>query len=118
MKFNPSTKYLFVANKHIPILSIASTFTTISINTITMKSTNRFKIAFNRLLKESMTAGAGGAFGDPDAIFDPDNAQYKSGDYYAPGDTRMPHALGGVQTRDGEIKKRKRKKKKTDNKND
>lgn len=74
---------------------------------------NIFKKRFERILQESMTAGEGGAFGNTDAIFDPDNAMYRSGDYYASGDARIPKVLGDVQTRNGKIR---RKRKNTKNK--
>ncbi len=88
------------------------------------KSTNLFKQRFKYYLEESIrrcknlkpkkkikqedenTVG-GGALGPAAAI-----GQAQSGDWYAPGDYRVPKALGAIQTRRGPIGgKRKRKKK-------
>lgn len=60
---------------------------------------------FKKILREDMTAGAGGAFGDFTS------SQF-SGDSYATGDYRAPKVLGGVQTRSKKKKKKKKLKKK------
>ena len=63
-----------------------------------------FKNIFLKLLDEDgNVAGPGGALGTWTS------SQF-SGDFYAPGDSRMPKELGAVQRRN---KKKKRKKKKT-----
>jgi len=63
-----------------------------------------FKNIFLKLLDEDgNVAGPGGALGTWTS------SQF-SGDFYAPGDSRIPKVLGAVQRRN---KKKKRKKKKT-----
>tara|TARA_R110000772_G_scaffold252248_2_gene367505 strand:+ start:386 stop:622 length:237 start_codon:yes stop_codon:yes gene_type:complete len=77
-----------------------------------MPQENQFEKRVNKVLREQMTSGgADGAFGETDAIFDPDNNQTFSGDYYAPGDARVPKVLGKTQSRNGEVGKKKNKKK-------
>jgi hypothetical protein len=79
-----------------------------------MESSGRFEQLFFKILKEDMTAGAGGALGDgpsTHAVYNPPS-DIKSGDTYAPGDARVPKALGAVQTRKGSTGKKKKKKKK------
>ena len=85
-----------------------------------MESSGRFEQLFFRMLREEMTAGAGGAFGDgpsTHAVYSPPNT-IDSGDTYAPGDARVPKVLGKgkVQTRNlttgGKRKKKKKKKEK------
>ena len=84
-----------------------------------MESSGRFEQLFFKVLKEEMTAGAGGAFGDgpsTHAVYNPPS-DINSGDTYAPGDARVPKVLGKgkVQTRKGSAGgKKKKKKKKTD----
>ena len=75
------------------------------------KSTGRFAKYFKKVLAEAMTAGAGGALG-PNAggNFAPNAST--STDSYAPGDARVPKALGKVQSRLDSPKKKKKKKKK------
>jgi hypothetical protein len=75
------------------------------------KSTGRFAKHFKKVLEEAMTAGAGGALG-PNAggNFAPNAST--STDSYAPGDARVPKALGKVQSRLDSPKKKKKKKKK------
>lgn len=65
-----------------------------------------YKTLFLKILSEDNFAGPGGVFGDttPGDTF--------SSDFYAPGDARIPHALGA------EKKKKKRKKKKSKRKID
>ena len=80
-----------------------------------MESTGRFEEYFLRSLRESMTSGAGGVFGDGPSMHDiytPDDPI--SRDTYAPGDARVPKVLGKgkVQTRKGTVGGRKKKKKK------
>lgn len=58
-----------------------------------------------KLLDEDNIAGSGGPLGSWTS------SQF-SGDTYAPGDSRIPKVLGGVQRRAGVKKKRKKKKKK------
>jgi len=86
-----------------------------------MESTGRFEEYFLKALKESNTAGAGGAFGDGPSTADlyvP--AEQGSGvkKSNTPGDNRIARPLGSgkVQTRKGSTggKKRKKKKNKTD----
>jgi hypothetical protein len=55
---------------------------------------------------EGNTVG-GGALGPAAAV-----GHSQSGDWYAPGDYRVPKALGGIQTRRGTISRKRRKKKK------
>lgn len=55
---------------------------------------------------EGNTVG-GGALGPAAAV-----GHSQSGDWYAPGDYRVPKALGGIQTRRGTISRQRRKKKK------
>ena len=81
-----------------------------------MESSGRFEQLFFRVLKEEMTAGAGGAFGDgpsTHAVYSPPDT-INSGDTYAPGDARVPKVLGKgkVQTRKGATGGKKKKKKK------
>ena len=84
-----------------------------------MESIGRFEKYFLKVLKENMTAGAGGVFGDGPSthdIYSPDDPT--SRDTYAPGDARLPKVLGRgkVQTRNlttgGKRKKKKKKKQK------
>lgn len=77
-----------------------------------------FKTAFLTLLQEDNIAGGvgsvfGTAVGKDGGIYNPNEGRYTSNDsIYAPGDARLPKAVGGVQRRGG-ISKRKRKKRKT-----
>ena len=83
-----------------------------------MESTGRFAKYFFKMLREDMTAGAGGAFGDGPSthdIYSPETPT--SRDTYAPGDARLPKVLGKgkVQKRNltaGGKKKKKKKKEK------
>lgn len=59
-------------------------------------------------LKETMTAS--NTFGGSPNIGTHGGAVGNS-DWYAPGDTRIPKVLGGIQTRHGMLKKKKKKKK-------
>lgn len=55
-----------------------------------------FSNIFSKILKEDNVAGAGGVFGSGPSvggIFTPPDT-ISSGDRYAPGDARMPFALG------------------------
>ena len=56
--------------------------------------------------EEGNTVG-GGALGPAAAV-----GHSQSGDWYAPGDARVPQILGGIQTRRGTIGRKRRKKKK------
>ena len=78
-----------------------------------MESSGRFEQLFFRVLKEDMTAGAGGALGTGSG-FDPGAGEINSSDWYAPGDARVPKLLGKgkVQTRKGSTGGKKKKKKK------
>jgi hypothetical protein len=81
-----------------------------------MESSGKFEQLFFRLLKEDMTSGAGGSFGDgpsTHAVYSPPET-INSGDTYAPGDARVPKVLGKgkVQTRKGATGGKKKKKKK------
>jgi hypothetical protein len=77
-----------------------------------------FKTAFLTLLQEDNIAGGvssvfGQGVGANGGIYDPNAGRYTSNDsIYAPGDARVPKAIGGVQRRGG-ISKLKRKKRKT-----
>jgi len=80
-----------------------------------MESTGRFEKYFLRSLRESMTAGAGGVFGDGPStrdVYSPESPT--SRDTYAPGDARLPKVLGKgkVQTRNFAASGKKKKKKK------
>jgi hypothetical protein len=77
-----------------------------------------FKTAFLTLLQEDNIAGGvgsvfGAAVGKDGGIYNPNEGRYTSNDsIYAPGDARLPKAIGGVQRR-GSISKGKRKKRKS-----
>jgi hypothetical protein len=77
------------------------------------KSTSKFAKYFYKVIEEDMTAaGAAGALGPEAAGSFAPNAS-TSTDSYAPGDARVPKALGKVQRRaDVDPKKKKKKKKK------
>ncbi len=77
------------------------------------KSTTKFAKYFYKIIEEDMTAaGAAGALGPEAAGSFAPNAS-TSTDSYAPGDARVPKALGKVQRRaDVDPKKKKKKKKK------
>ena len=81
-----------------------------------MESSGKFQRIFFKMLKEDMTAGAGGALGDGGGYDPPDSTT--SSDWYAPGDARIPKVLGKgkVQSRKGSTggKKKKKKKKKVE----
>ena len=85
-----------------------------------MESTGRFEKYFLRSLRESMTAGAGGVFGDGPSthdVYSPESPT--SRDTYAPGDARLPKVLGKgkVQTRNFAASGKKKKKNKSKRKN-
>jgi len=77
-----------------------------------------FKDIFLKLIEEDNVAGgAASAFGPGVAangnIYDPEAGRITSNDsIYAPGDARVPKALGGVQRRGGISKKSRKKRKK------
>lgn len=77
-----------------------------------------FKDIFFKLIEEDNVAGGAiSAFGPGVAtgggIYDPGAGRVTSNDsIYAPGDARIPKALGGVQRRGGLNKKRRKRKKK------
>jgi hypothetical protein len=77
-----------------------------------------FKDIFLKLIEEDNVAGGAiSAFGPGVAtgggIYDPGAGRIASNDsIYAPGDARMPKALGGVQRRSGISKKNRKKRKK------
>lgn len=85
-----------------------------------MKST--FKDRFLQLLdEENVAGGAASVFGAGVAtdggIYDPNAGRFTSNDsIYAPGDARLPKALGGIQRRPGISKKRRKFKKRRRNK--
>ena len=81
-----------------------------------MESSGKFERMFLKMLKEEMTAGAGGALGGGSSYNPP--GDINSGDTYAPGDARLPKALGAVQTRKGTTGKKKKKKKKEEDAED
>ena len=74
-----------------------------------MESSGRFEQLFFKVLKEDMTAGAGGALGSGSSYNPP--GEVNSGDTYAPGDARVPKVLGKgkVQTRKGSAGGKKKK---------
>ena len=78
-----------------------------------MESSGKFERIFLKMLEEEMTAGAGGALGSGSSYNPPGDVN--SGDTYAPGDARLPKALGAVQTRKGTAGKKKKKKRKEEN---
>ena len=78
-----------------------------------MESSGKFERIFLKMLEEEMTAGAGGALGGGSSYNPP--GQINSADTYAPGDARLPKALGAVQTRKGTAGKKKKKKRKEEN---
>lgn len=61
---------------------------------------------YGQMISEDMTAAGDGAFGD----FTGHGGDLENGDWYAPGDARIPKTLG-VQTRKGKLKKKKKAKK-------
>lgn len=77
-----------------------------------------FKDIFFKLIEEDNVAGGAiSAFGPGVAtgggIYDPGAGRVTSNDsIYAPGDARIPKALGGVQRRGGLSKRRRKRKKK------
>ena len=73
------------------------------------KSTGKFARYFKRLLQVETTTGDAGV-GSGSGGFSPSNIN--STDSYAPGDARVPKALGKVQSRLDSPKKKKKKKKK------
>jgi len=73
------------------------------------KSTGMFALYFKKLIMEDITAGDAGV-GSSDSGFS--STSIKSGDFYAPGDARVPKALGKVQQRSTGPKKKRKKKKK------
>ncbi len=83
-----------------------------------MESSGRFEQLFFKVLKEDMTAGAGGALGSGSSYNPP--GEVNSGDTYAPGDARVPKVLGKgkVQTRKGSAGGKKKKKKKEEDAED
>ena len=72
-----------------------------------MESSGKFERIFLRMLKEEMTAGAGGAFGDGESMHDIKK--------YAEDSAIVPKMLGAVQTRKGTAGKKKKKKRKEEN---
>jgi hypothetical protein len=62
---------------------------------------------YSEILNEDMSTG-GGVFGN----FAGHGGDIDNGDWYAPGDTRIPKTLG-VQTRKGKLKAKKKAKKKS-----
>ncbi len=73
------------------------------------KSTGKFAMYFKKLVMEDITAGDAGV-GSGDGGFSP--ANINSGDFYAPGDARVPKSLGKMQKRITNPKKKRKKKKK------
>lgn len=57
-------------------------------------------VSFKNFVLEINAAGDGGVFGDF-------SSSITSGDFYAPGDTRLPYVLG-TYSRRGKVKKRKK----------
>jgi hypothetical protein len=65
-----------------------------------------FSNIFTKILKEDNMAGLGGVFGNGPsvgAIFSPPD-MISSGDRYAPGDARMPFALGSKKRKSKKTK--------------
>ena len=76
-----------------------------------MESSGKFERIFLKMLKEDMTAGAGGALGTGSSYSPPGNIN--SGDTYAPGDARNPTPLvQSKHVRVQQVRRRKRKEKK------
>ena len=80
-----------------------------------MESSGRFEQLFFKVLKESNTAGPGGALGTGSG-YNPSKGEIDSSDWYANDDARIAKLLGQgkVQTRKGSTGGKKNKKKKTD----
>ena len=64
------------------------------------------KLGRKKVKEEDDNTVGGGALGPVAA------AGNTQGDFYAPGDFRIPFALGGVQTRRGSIKSKRKKRRK------
>ena len=73
---------------------------------------NTFKRVFMNMLQEDMTSGE--AFGGGGGT----GGSFSNVDSYAPGDARVPHALGTVDPRKGKSKKKKKEKAKAKKKID
>lgn len=71
-----------------------------------MNTSCKFAKSFFKLIKEDSTAG--GSLGGVDG-FNPID-QINSSDFYAPGDARLPKGGKKVLTRNGALKKKKKKK--------
>ena len=78
-----------------------------------MESSGKFERIFLRMLKEEMTAGAGGALGGGSSYNPP--GQINSADTYAPGDYRTAAAVAALDSRRGAVGKKKKRKKKEEN---
>ena len=78
-----------------------------------MESSGRFEQLFFKVLKESNTAGPGGALGTGSG-YNPSKGEIDSSDWYANNDGRIAKLLGQgkVQTRKGSTGGKKNKKKK------
>mgnify|MGYP007071617943 CR=1 FL=1 len=72
-----------------------------------MKATNKFAEQFWKYLYEDISVGS--ALGGSPNGFSPTNIN--SSDFYAPGDARIPKGGKTIQTRQGAIKIRNKKKK-------
>jgi|GEM_PF-2725116 len=82
-----------------------------------MAKANLYADFFNKILREDMTAGDGGAFGDTAKIFSDTNIT--TTDSYAPGDSRNMFGNNikpDIQTRKKTIKSKKKSKKTKKNK--
>lgn len=67
---------------------------------------SRYGKIFYKLMSETNTAGAGGSFGNASSMNHGGEVP-GGGDWYAPGDARVPKVLG-IYSRAGKIKKKKK----------
>jgi hypothetical protein len=75
-------------------------------------STITFENAFIKSLSESSTSGALISSGVSD-IFNPADGKINSGDFYAPGDARIPTGQKPITTRYGKVRTKRKKKKRS-----
>lgn len=69
------------------------------------KKSTKFERLFKSMINEDLVSGDGGVFGS----YTSGGTDIGNSDDYAPGDSRIPKALGGVHTRRGKISKKKKK---------
>lgn len=77
-----------------------------------MESSGKFERIFIKLIHEDSSTG-GGALGAAAVTggYDPATGHINSSDFYAPGDARIPKGSKVILTRNGALKKRKKRKK-------